>query len=41
MNYHTTWQQVAEGELKTVFKDGTLIVDWTLGDVRERLNKYL
>jgi nicotinamide phosphoribosyltransferase len=32
-----TWQQEAEGELKTVFKDGKLMVDWTLGDIRERL----
>jgi nicotinamide phosphoribosyltransferase len=36
-----TWQQEAEGELKTVFKDGTLMVDWTLGEVRENLEKNL
>jgi nicotinamide phosphoribosyltransferase len=36
-----TWQQEAEGELKTVFKDGTLIVDWTLGEVRKNLEKNL
>jgi nicotinamide phosphoribosyltransferase len=36
-----TWQQEAEGELKTVFKDGTLMVDWTLGEVRENLGKNL
>ena len=32
-----TWQQAAEGELKTVFRDGTLMVDWTLGEVRGNL----
>lgn len=29
------------GALQTVFKDGDLIIDWTLNDVRERLNTSL
>ncbi|HEX9512177.1 MAG TPA: nicotinate phosphoribosyltransferase [Puia sp.] len=36
-----TWEEEAQGELKTVFKDGKLIVDWTLTAIRERLKKAL
>ena len=36
-----TWQQEAEGELKTVFRDGTLTKDWTLEEVREQLQANL
>ncbi len=36
-----TWSEEAEGELKTVFKDGRLLVDWTLGEVRERMKANL
>ncbi|WP_428653412.1 hypothetical protein [Runella sp.] len=32
-----TWEQEAKGELKTVFRDGNLLVDWTLEEVRERV----
>jgi hypothetical protein len=31
----------AKGELKTVFRDGKLLIDWTLGEVRERVRKGL
>ncbi|MBC8032966.1 MAG: nicotinate phosphoribosyltransferase [Chitinophagaceae bacterium] len=36
-----TWEQEAEGELKTVFKDGKLMVDCSLGEVRARLKSNL
>lgn len=29
------------GELKTVFKDGKLLVDWSLKEIRERINETL
>ena len=32
-----TWDQEARGELREVFRDGKLLVDWTLGDVRARV----
>ena len=30
-----------QGELKTIFKDGKLLVDWTLQEIRERINQGL
>ena len=36
-----TWEEEAKGELKTVFRDGKLLIDWTLGEVRERVRKGL
>jgi nicotinamide phosphoribosyltransferase len=36
-----TWAEEAQGELKTVFKDGTLTVDHTLAAIRERLKTQL
>jgi nicotinamide phosphoribosyltransferase len=36
-----TWAEEAEGEFKTVFKDGVLMVDWALSDVRERIKMAL
>ena len=36
-----TWAEEAEGEFKTVFKDGVLVVDWALSDVRERVKMAL
>jgi nicotinamide phosphoribosyltransferase len=36
-----TWEEEGRGELKTVFKDGKLLVDWTLGEVRRRLRENL
>lgn len=36
-----TWEEEAQGELKTVFKDGSLIVDHTLTEIRERLKAQL
>jgi nicotinamide phosphoribosyltransferase len=34
-----TWEEEAKGELKTVFRDGKLLIDWTLGEVRARVRK--
>jgi nicotinamide phosphoribosyltransferase len=35
------WEEEGQGELKTVFKDGKLTVDWTLAEIRDRLKKEL
>ena len=32
-----TWAQEAGGELVEVFRDGELLVDWTLAEVRARV----
>lgn len=32
-----TWAEEGQGELKTVFKDGKLVVDWTLKEIRDRV----
>ncbi|HSC36825.1 MAG TPA: nicotinate phosphoribosyltransferase, partial [Chitinophagaceae bacterium] len=37
----STWQEEAQGELKLVFKDGKLLVDWTLGEIRSRVKEQL
>lgn len=34
-----TWEEEAEGELKTVFKDGELLVEWSLQEIRERVKE--
>lgn len=34
---NVTWAEEAEGELKPVFEDGRLLVDWTLSEIRERV----
>lgn len=34
----TTWDEVNNCELKTVFKDGKLLVDHTLSEIRKRIN---
>src|SRR6202000_2624070 len=31
-----TWEEEGQGELKSVFKDGKLLVDWTLAQIRAR-----
>ncbi len=36
-----SWEEEAKGELKTVFKDGKLIIDHTLGEIRERIKSQL
>ena len=33
------WEQEKQGELKDVFKDGQLLVDWTLNDIRANMKK--
>lgn len=34
-----TWEEEAAGELKPVFRDGALLVDWTLAEIRERVKQ--
>ena len=34
-----TWAQEAGGELREVFRDGKLLVDWGLREVRERVRE--
>lgn len=34
-----TWEEEAGGELKTVFKDGELLVEWSLQEIRERVKE--
>ena len=36
-----TWEEEAQGELKTVFKDGKLLADLTLADIRGRIQEHL
>jgi len=36
-----SWEEEAQGELKTVFKDGKLIVDLTLEEIRNRIKNNL
>ena len=36
-----TWEEEAKGELKTVFKDGKLVVDWKLEEIRNRVKSNL
>lgn len=32
-----TWEEEAQGQLQTVFKDGNLLVEWSLKEIRERV----
>ena len=41
MKDQCTWEEEASGELKTVFKDGKLIVDQTLAEIRNRIKENL
>jgi len=36
-----SWEEESKGELKTVFKDGKLTVDWTLEEIRGRVRHQL
>ena len=36
-----TWEEEGQGELKTVFKNGKLMVDWTLAEIRQRVRENL
>jgi len=36
-----TWEEEGKGELKTVFRDGKILVDWTLAEIRERVRANL
>ncbi|RYG04451.1 MAG: nicotinate phosphoribosyltransferase [Chitinophagaceae bacterium] len=36
-----TWEEEAKGELKTVFKDGKLVVDLTLDEIRQTLRSQM
>ncbi len=33
-----SWEEEGQGELKTVFKDGVIMIDQTLAEIRQRLN---
>ena len=36
-----TWEEEGQGALETVFRDGKLLVDWKLADIRERLKAQI
>lgn len=36
-----SFDEEKQGELKTVFRDGKLLVDWTLAEIRKRINQSL
>jgi len=36
-----SWEEEGQGELKTVFKDGKLTVEWSLSEIRNKLTEYL
>jgi len=36
-----TWDEEAQGELKTVFRDGKLVKDWSLEEIRRTINSNL
>jgi nicotinamide phosphoribosyltransferase len=36
-----SWEEEAQGELKSVFRDGKLLVDWTLAEIRQRVRENL
>jgi nicotinamide phosphoribosyltransferase len=36
-----SWEEEAQGELKPVFRDGKLLIDWTLAEIRERVRENL
>jgi nicotinamide phosphoribosyltransferase len=36
-----SWEEEAQGELKPVFRDGKLLVDWTLAEIRQRVRENL
>lgn len=36
-----SWEEEAQGELKPVFRDGKLLIDWTLVEIRERVRENL
>ena len=36
-----SWGEEKQGELKTVFKNGKLLVDWSLSEIRERLKSHI
>ncbi|PZF71653.1 nicotinate phosphoribosyltransferase [Taibaiella soli] len=35
-----TWEEEAQGELKTIFKDGELTIDWTLAAIRNTVQQH-
>jgi nicotinamide phosphoribosyltransferase len=37
LNDKVSWEEEKKGELQTVFKDGKLVKEYTLGEIRERL----
>lgn len=41
MKDQCTWEEEAQGELKTIFKDGNLLIDQSLQEIRERIKQDL
>ena len=41
MKDQCTWEEEAQGELKTVFKDGKLLVDTSLAEIRARVQQQI
>ncbi|WP_109698220.1 nicotinate phosphoribosyltransferase [Chitinophaga deserti] len=41
MKDECTWEEEARGELQTVFRDGTITVEYTLADIRARIQANL
>jgi nicotinamide phosphoribosyltransferase len=41
MKDQCTWDEETQGELKTVFKDGQLLVDQTLAEIKERISTQI
>jgi len=41
MKDQCTWEEEAQGELKTVFKDGKHLIIWKLQDIRTRIKNHL
>jgi nicotinamide phosphoribosyltransferase len=36
-----SWEEEAQGELKPAFRDGKLLVGWTLAEIRQRVRENL
>jgi nicotinamide phosphoribosyltransferase len=34
-----TWEQEGQGELREVFRDGKLLIDYTLAEIRQQMKK--
>ncbi len=41
LNDQCSWEEEKQGELITVFKNGKLLIDWSLSEIRERLKSHI